>query len=108
MTYCEDAYDCAEAADALVIATEWEQFRALDLERLRMTHGLSRGCRSAEHVSSGENATARLCLCLRRAIMRGAEDGRRWSYRRNDGDWLSCTCVLRWSRLSEQIFRVDK
>jgi UDPglucose 6-dehydrogenase len=33
--YCEDAYDCAEMADALVIATEWEQFRALDLERLR-------------------------------------------------------------------------
>src|SRR5271169_5330158 len=35
VTYCDDAYDCAEAADALVIATEWEQFRALDLERLR-------------------------------------------------------------------------
>ena len=35
MTYCGDAYDCAEAADALVIATEWEQFRALDLVRLR-------------------------------------------------------------------------
>jgi UDPglucose 6-dehydrogenase len=35
VTYCENAYDCAEAADALVIATEWEQFRALDLERLR-------------------------------------------------------------------------
>jgi UDPglucose 6-dehydrogenase len=35
VTYCQDAYDCAEAADALVIATEWEQFRALDLERLR-------------------------------------------------------------------------
>ncbi len=34
VTYCESAYDCAEAADALVIATEWEQFRALDLERL--------------------------------------------------------------------------
>ena len=33
--YCETAYDCAEAADALVIATEWEQFRALDLDRLR-------------------------------------------------------------------------
>ena len=33
--YCKDAYDCAEAADALVIATEWEQFRALDLERVR-------------------------------------------------------------------------
>jgi UDPglucose 6-dehydrogenase len=35
VTLCESAYDCAEAADALVIATEWEQFRALDLERLR-------------------------------------------------------------------------
>ena len=33
--YCESAYDCAENADALVIATEWEQFRALDLPRLR-------------------------------------------------------------------------
>ena len=33
--YCDNAYDCAESADALVIATEWEQFRALDLQRLR-------------------------------------------------------------------------
>jgi len=33
--YCNNPYDCAESADALVIATEWEQFRALDLERLR-------------------------------------------------------------------------
>jgi hypothetical protein len=35
VAYCTDAYDCAEGADALVIVTEWEQFRALDLERLR-------------------------------------------------------------------------
>ena len=35
VAYCESAYDCAEGADALVIVTEWEQFRALDLERLR-------------------------------------------------------------------------
>ena len=36
VTYCADAYDCAEAADALVIVTEWEQLTvALDLERLR-------------------------------------------------------------------------
>jgi UDPglucose 6-dehydrogenase len=33
--YCADAYDCADGADALVLATEWEQFRALDLDRLR-------------------------------------------------------------------------
>ena len=30
-----DAYDCAEGASALVIVTEWEQFRALDFARLK-------------------------------------------------------------------------
>jgi UDPglucose 6-dehydrogenase len=35
VTYGTDPYDCAQNADALVIATEWEQFRALDLDRLR-------------------------------------------------------------------------
>jgi UDPglucose 6-dehydrogenase len=32
--YCEDPYECARDADALVIITEWEEFRALDLDRL--------------------------------------------------------------------------
>jgi UDPglucose 6-dehydrogenase len=35
VNYCSSAYTAAEGADALVIATEWEQFRALDLGRLR-------------------------------------------------------------------------
>jgi UDPglucose 6-dehydrogenase len=35
VTFCESAYDCAQGADALVIVTEWEQFRALDFERLK-------------------------------------------------------------------------
>ena len=35
LTYCEDAYECAKGADALVIVTEWEQFRALDLDQLK-------------------------------------------------------------------------
>src|SRR6186713_2405306 len=35
--YCEDAYSCAEGADALVIVTEWTQFRGLDLDRLKAT-----------------------------------------------------------------------
>jgi UDPglucose 6-dehydrogenase len=33
--YCDNAYACAEGADALVIVTEWVQFRALDLPRLK-------------------------------------------------------------------------
>jgi len=35
VTFCEDAYDCAEDADALVIVTEWDAFRALDFKRLK-------------------------------------------------------------------------
>ena len=35
VTYCEDPYECAQGADALLIVTEWEQFRALDLHRLK-------------------------------------------------------------------------
>jgi UDPglucose 6-dehydrogenase len=35
VTYCDGPYSCAEGADALVIVTEWEQFRALDLAGLK-------------------------------------------------------------------------
>ena len=35
VTYCQGPYDCLEEADAAVIVTEWEQFRALDLVRVR-------------------------------------------------------------------------
>jgi len=33
--YCEDSYDAAEGADAMIIVTEWNQFRSLDMERVR-------------------------------------------------------------------------
>ena len=35
IAYADSAYACIEAADALVIVTEWEQFRALDLDRVK-------------------------------------------------------------------------
>ncbi|MCH7664389.1 MAG: UDP-glucose/GDP-mannose dehydrogenase family protein [Acidobacteria bacterium] len=37
VTFCNDAYEVAEGAHGLVIVTEWNQFRALELEKL---HGL--------------------------------------------------------------------
>jgi UDPglucose 6-dehydrogenase len=35
LEYGEDAYDVAKGADALVLATEWNQFRRLDLQRIK-------------------------------------------------------------------------
>jgi UDPglucose 6-dehydrogenase len=37
VTYCGGPYDAADGADALVLVTEWDQFRALDLHRLKET-----------------------------------------------------------------------
>jgi UDPglucose 6-dehydrogenase len=33
--FCDDPYLCAKGADALVLVTEWVQYRAMDLDRLR-------------------------------------------------------------------------
>lgn len=35
ITYCPDPYEAARGSDALVLLTEWEEFRTLDLARLR-------------------------------------------------------------------------
>ncbi len=35
ITYCDNAYQAIEGADVLAILTEWDQFRALDLTRVK-------------------------------------------------------------------------
>jgi UDPglucose 6-dehydrogenase len=35
VTYCKDAYEAAGGCDALFLVTEWNEFRELDLDRLR-------------------------------------------------------------------------
>jgi len=35
VAWCRDAYDAMDGADAVAIITEWNQFRALDLERVK-------------------------------------------------------------------------
>ena len=37
VTYCRDAFDAAQGADALVLITEWNEFRAMSPARLRET-----------------------------------------------------------------------
>jgi UDPglucose 6-dehydrogenase len=35
LAFFHDPYSCCEKADALVIITEWDAFRALDLDRIK-------------------------------------------------------------------------
>ena len=35
VAFCDGPYSCIEGADGVVIVTEWEQFRALDFERMK-------------------------------------------------------------------------
>ena len=35
VVYCESSYDAADGADVLVLLTEWNQFRSLDLDRIK-------------------------------------------------------------------------
>ena len=35
ISYFDDVYDAVKGADALVVMTEWNEFRALDLPRIK-------------------------------------------------------------------------
>ena len=35
ITFCADAYEALQGADAVAIVTEWDQFRALDIDRMK-------------------------------------------------------------------------
>ncbi len=39
VTYCEDAYDAAKGTDALVIVTDWNEFKHLDMARIKASMG---------------------------------------------------------------------
>jgi UDPglucose 6-dehydrogenase len=69
--YCNSAYAAAEGADALVIATEWEQFRALDLARLKavMARPLVVDLRNIYHAEEMQRADFRY-IAVGRAHLR--------------------------------------
>ena len=67
VTFCDDAYACAEGASALVIVTEWEQFRALDFERLKTIMAQPGAGRPAQRLSARGRRPPRLRLRGHRA-----------------------------------------
>ncbi|MDQ7779105.1 MAG: UDP-glucose/GDP-mannose dehydrogenase family protein [Planctomycetota bacterium] len=54
LTCCADAYEAAKGADCVVLMTEWEEFRRLDLDRLRtvMAHPTLIDCRNVFEPAS--------------------------------------------------------
>ena len=59
-----DAYAALEGADALVIVTEWDAFRALDLDRVKSAAEAARDGRPAQHLSARGDGAARDRLCF--------------------------------------------
>jgi len=55
VTWCEDAYEAALDADLLVILTEWNEFRALDLKRIAGSMAAAR-LADLRNVYSAEDA----------------------------------------------------
>jgi UDPglucose 6-dehydrogenase len=35
LSYCQNAYEVAEGCDALVIVTDWNEFKSLNMQRIR-------------------------------------------------------------------------
>jgi UDPglucose 6-dehydrogenase len=66
--WCDDAYQAAEDADVVVILTEWNEFRALDLKRIAasMRHARMADLRNIYDVSALSEAGFTECAAIGR------------------------------------------
>lgn len=71
VTFCEDAYDVAAGADAIVLVTEWNEFRDLDLVSLRQA---MRGSTFIDGRNLYEPAAARAAGLDYLGVARGAAE----------------------------------
>ena len=53
VTFVDNAYACVEGADAAVVITEWDEFRALDLHRVKAALASAVGCEVGGEASAG-------------------------------------------------------
>ena len=68
--FAGNAYTCLEGADAAVVTTEWDEFRALDLARGQGRPRHAHRRRHAQHLSDQDDESDGLLLCVRRARAR--------------------------------------
>jgi UDP-N-acetyl-D-mannosaminuronate dehydrogenase len=74
--YCGNAYEAAEGAEAVVIATEWEQFRATRSRPVARGHGAAGDRRSAQHLPRRGNEAGEFPLSRRRPAECGTATGK--------------------------------
>ena len=79
-----------EGADALVIVTEWDAFRALDLERVKSLLSDAGAGRPAQHLCARGGRGRRVRLHRRRTL------GRRWA--QDAAEALCCAAYVQQSR----------
>ena len=82
--WCDSALEVAEGADVLVVLTEWNEFRALDLKRDAPGHARQCAGRFAQYVSRGIGRRGRVRLLRHRPDAAAAHEpgaGRRRSSR---------------------------
>src|SRR5262249_8540450 len=95
VTYCRDPYDCVEEADAVVIVTEWEQFRALDLERVRDLMACPVMVDLRKRLSPGRHEEIRVCLYFGRASSDPAACQSRWRASPQRGQRMTVRSICR-------------
>ncbi len=62
----EDPYDLAKELDAIVVCTEWNEFKQLDLDRIKYAMRTARHRGRTQYLRAAHDAEARLHLSRRR------------------------------------------
>jgi len=62
VTLCRDAYEAADGADALIVVTEWNEFKHLSLSRLKTGHAPADRRRRPQYLRPQGDGGAGLCL----------------------------------------------
>ena len=86
IVFCASAYEAMEGAHALVIVTEWNEFRALDLGRVQGAAARRRSSSICATSTSPPTWPRRASIISASAALRPSRRGRRSASRKGDED----------------------